>query len=223
MAEYIKLKPYKLERNDDHPDGGRHYLLPNKQWAHSVTNWLDKSSDKTGLEEWRDRIGHERADQIRDLAAARGNAMHNMAEQYLLHGVEPEFSFFYTPYWNSLRIYLDKYIKHTVLCESSVWHEEDCHAGTIDHLGYYYNLNGLVLSDWKSADKPLKDFKIYTYKMQGAAYIKSAERVYAAQELYIPHLRIVCAMPDQMPFVIEAERDEIEQLYVHFINRKRYF
>lgn len=222
--KYITLPKYKLTRDDEHPNGGRHYLLPTtKQWAASVTNWLDKGSDKTELDQWRERIGVERAEKIRALAADRGNAMHDMGEQYLLTGKEPEFSFFYTPYWNSLKLYLDKYVEHTVLTEASVWHDEDMHAGTIDFLGYFKNLDGLVLADWKSADKALSDLKVYKYKMQGAAYIMSAERVYREFDLYIPHLRICCALPDQEPIEIEADRKEIEQLYIHFISRKRYW
>lgn len=53
------------------------------QRFHSVTHILSMTGDKSGLERWRDRIGHEAADMERDVAATRGTEAHKAAEYYL--------------------------------------------------------------------------------------------------------------------------------------------
>ena len=49
----------------------------------SVTTVLGDTSDKTGLDAWRDRIGADKADLIGRDAANRGTVMHKLCEIYL--------------------------------------------------------------------------------------------------------------------------------------------
>ena len=49
----------------------------------SVTSVLGDTSDKSGLDAWRNRIGHQKADQIGQDAANRGTVMHRLCEIYL--------------------------------------------------------------------------------------------------------------------------------------------
>lgn len=48
----------------------------------SITTVLGETSDKTGLDEWRNKVGHEEADRISRLSMNRGTIMHRLIELY---------------------------------------------------------------------------------------------------------------------------------------------
>jgi len=48
----------------------------------SITTVLGETSDKSGLEEWRNKVGHEEADRISRLSMNRGTIMHRLIELY---------------------------------------------------------------------------------------------------------------------------------------------
>ena len=67
-------------------NGSRHYKI-NNQMLPSVTAILSMTrseSEKASLEAWKAKMGADLADKVRDLAAARGTAMHGIIEAYLL-------------------------------------------------------------------------------------------------------------------------------------------
>lgn len=217
---YLTLPKYTLEREDEHPLGGRHYNTP-LGWAGSVTNKLQRSKNMTKINEWREWKGKEKADQILKVAGWRGAKTHNSIEHYLLTGEEPKHCMLATPYWNSIRPFVCQ-IKHTTLMEGAVWHP-DGFAGSLDHLGYHEADDGEIsLSDWKSAEKPADEEKLYDYKLQVAAYIAAAEFVYSEFNLFIPRARIVVSIPDARCQIILLQRDELKQLFIHFQARNRY-
>lgn len=66
-------------------NGGRFYVIDENLGIKlpSVTTVLSEMSDKTGLEEWRKRVGEAEADRISKFAANRGTFMHSLHEHYL--------------------------------------------------------------------------------------------------------------------------------------------
>ena len=67
-------------------EGKRHYCLPNGEKVPSVTTILDKTKPeeaKQKLQEWKNRVGVERAQQITTEAANRGTRMHAYLETYI--------------------------------------------------------------------------------------------------------------------------------------------
>jgi len=48
----------------------------------SITTVLGETSDKSGLEDWRNKVGHEEADRISKLSMNRGTIMHRLIELY---------------------------------------------------------------------------------------------------------------------------------------------
>mgnify|MGYP003343238938 FL=1 len=67
-------------------EGKRHYVLPSGEAVPSVTTILDKTKPleaKQKLQEWKDRVGHERAQAITTEAANRGTRMHAYLETYI--------------------------------------------------------------------------------------------------------------------------------------------
>jgi hypothetical protein len=203
------------------PDGERTYATP-VGCLHSVTTILSGSRDNSGLELWRESIGHERADFISSLACHRGNRHHEAIERFLTDGTEPEFNFLQTPYWKSTRAFLDT-IDAPLLLEGAVWHP-DGFAGTLDAICYLTDDGDQpTLCDWKTADSPRKPDKIYDYSLQCAAYVAAANYVYAALGLQISRAKIVVAIADAPPQIEILDADALQQLYRHFLARLQRF
>jgi hypothetical protein len=61
--------------------------------------------------------------------------------------------------------------------------------------------------------------KLYDYELQLAAYIKAANYVYRKEGLIIRKGVIACAVPHHNVQLLTLDRDDINQLYAHFIER----
>ena len=59
------------------------YHAPNGTYP-SITNLLYEIVSKPGIQAWRDRVGHEKAQRISTKASIRGSKIHNAIEKYLL-------------------------------------------------------------------------------------------------------------------------------------------
>lgn len=210
------LPKYELVRN---PEGRYDTALGS---FFSVTTILSGSRDQTGLLEWRESVGEARATFITELACFRGTRHHTNVERLLLDGVEPEFDFLQTPYWNSVRPFLDT-VDQPVLIEGAVWHP-DGFAGTLDCLAYLTEDGDQpTLLDWKTADTPRKKDKLYDYSLQCAAYVAAANHVYASHGLNITQAKIVVAIPDEPPQIETLNAEALEQLFKHFQARLQRF
>ena len=214
------LPVYELLRHDT-AAGPREYTTPVGRFP-SVTTVLDGTRDQRGLQEWREAVGTARADQIRDIACARGTGLHRAIETFTESGSHPPFSFLVTPYWKSVAPYLTNF-EQTLLSEASVWHPEGF-AGSIDWLGYFKDSGPQPeLADWKSADKPLKPIKLYEYSLQLAAYVAALNHVYKPQRLHIQRARLVVAFPCKPAHVEIFNEDALHQLFQHFRARLQRF
>ena len=49
----------------------------------SVTTILSRTKDQSYLEKWKAKVGHEKAEQIKNLSSTRGTAMHKFLEKYI--------------------------------------------------------------------------------------------------------------------------------------------
>lgn len=202
-------------------DGQRGYETPLGQ-AFGVTTILEGSRDNTDLQLWRESIGEERADFITERAKHRGTKHHENIELFLQDHKEPAFCFLNTPYWKSVRPFLDT-IDTTLLLEGAVWHP-DGFAGTLDAIAYL-NDDGdqPTLLDWKTADSTRKPAKVYEYSLQCAAYVNAANYVYSQQGLSISRAMIVIALPDEQPQIEILDADALTQYFKHFQARLQRF
>ena len=69
-------------------DGKRHYCLPDGSRVPSVTTILDRTKreeSKAALQNWRKRMGAQRAQEITTEAAGRGTRMHKWLEKYIIN------------------------------------------------------------------------------------------------------------------------------------------
>ena len=49
----------------------------------SVTTILAKTKDQSYLTNWKNKVGHEEAERIKNLSSKRGTAMHKFIEKYI--------------------------------------------------------------------------------------------------------------------------------------------
>ncbi|MGA0103178.1 MAG: PD-(D/E)XK nuclease family protein [Steroidobacteraceae bacterium] len=187
-----------------------------------MTTILSGSRDQSGLQQWRESVGEERADFISSLACHRGEQLHLDTERFLTDGTEPGFNFLYTPYWKSMRPFLDT-VDTPLLMEGAVWHP-DGFSGTLDCIAYLTeDGNQPTLLDWKSANDIRKPDKMYEYSLQVAAYTAAANYVYGHIGLHITKAKIVVAIADSSAQVETLDEDALAQLYKHFQARLQRF
>lgn len=219
-----KTKPSKLPRYEAvrvNEDGQRMYQTPDGKF-YSVTTILSGSKDNSGIQRWREEIGEKKADEILKLACARGDATHANIETFLETGKEPKLNLLTSPYWKSIRPFLDQ-VDKPLLIEGAVW-SPDRYAGTLDCIATLTEYGDEpVLLDWKTADKPKKKDRLYDYSLQAAAYVKAANYVYGNLGLKIRNAKIVLAIADDFCQVETLDEEALEQLYVHFKSRIKRF
>lgn len=163
--DFVKLPP--LEQLNT--PNGRFYVTPNGDKYPSATTILGTMSDKSWLDNWRNRIGHEEAYKITAQAGNRGTRLHHMCEQYLLNtpvDMKEE-----TPFakhlFNQLKSELDKIsVVHAI--ESRLYSDVYKISGTCDCIGFYNNKLSVI--DFKTSIGFKEKSDIDGYFLQCAMY-----------------------------------------------------
>lgn len=161
----------------------------------SVTSVLGETSDKTGLDAWRNRVGHAEADRIGRDAANRGTVMHRLCEIYLnlpasmkpkdrleeclsLSRLDDEIDEFDSRakivggmlFYNFIKSNSFDEIKRVIAQERFLWTPRDGgYAGTVDNVSELIT-NDVAIVDFKTARKPKEEKWIEDYKLQVSAY-----------------------------------------------------
>lgn len=153
----------------------RLYVTPYGKFP-SVTSILSvlKDDDDSGLQKWKDRIGHEEADKIVNEAIDRGNILHEYNEKYLLNQLtRSELSGQAKILFNRVKRYLDE-VELTIATEVPLWNQDDKYAGRVDAI---VMLDGhLTILDHKNSRNPIKlntkfgRQKLFRYQIQTCAY-----------------------------------------------------
>lgn len=157
----------------------RVYLTPDGESLPSVTTILGATKDMTALNEWKRRIGEDKAAQITKEAAGVGTAMHSNLERFIT-GLQRQ------PGNNPVHVQANKMadviIQNGLSKVSEVWAMEQSlyfpglYSGTTDLIGVYDGEPAVM--DYKQTNKPKKDEWIEDYKMQLTAYILAHNEVY---------------------------------------------
>lgn len=156
-------------------DGKRHYCLPDGSKVPSVTTILDRTKpaeQREALNQWKQRMGAERAQQITTEAANRGTRMHAYLESYVLtQDMKPlPGNPFGHPSW-----FMAAEIILKGLCNvDEFWGTEvpvyysGLYAGTTDCIGVWKGRPAIM--DFKQSNKVKKREWIEDYFLQLAAY-----------------------------------------------------
>ena len=192
-------------------NGVRHYETPAGVFK-SVTSILGEKLDKSGLEEWRKRVGEEAANKISTQAANRGTAIHELAEDYLLNKDD----------WKAgaMPVNLDTFLKIKPLLDSNIgsiygievglYSARLKAAGTGDLLAGYNGINSVL--DFKTSRRIKDESHILGYFLQATIYSLMAEELTG---LKFPQIVIIIAVDNEEPQVFVKDRN----LYVDLVNK----
>lgn len=150
----------------------RFYKDSNNDLVPSVTTVLDATGDKSGITQWRRKVGSAQADAIVQESSLIGSAVHEAIENYLLGKS-----------WNNFtedrngflaKSISSKFISSCLDGIDEVWGLESglildgLYAGTADCIGVYKGMPAII--DFKTAKKLKKKDWIEDYFLQCSAY-----------------------------------------------------
>jgi genome maintenance exonuclease 1 len=167
-------------------NGSRKYATPDGEKLPSVTTILDatKSEEsKQALNNWRKRVGVQKAQEITTEAAGRGTRMHKWLEDYIKTGVlnEPGSN----PYSLQSHQMAQSIINQGLVKCDEYWGTEvplyypKIYAGTTDLAGVHDGSEAIM--DHKQTNKPKKREWIDDYFVQLAAYANAHNEVHGTK------------------------------------------
>jgi genome maintenance exonuclease 1 len=211
-------------------DGKRKYATPDGEKLPSVTTILSATTPKEKVEalnEWRQRMGPKRAQEITTEAANRGTRMHKFLEDYVKTGAISESGS--NPYSKQSHRMAESIIQQGLVKCTEFWGTEvplyfpKVYAGTTDLVGVHDGSPAIM--DFKQSNKLKKKEWIDDYFIQLAAYANAHNEVHGTD---IRKGVIFMCTQDYIyqEFIIEgAEFDRwtnewfkrVEQYYMQFI------
>jgi genome maintenance exonuclease 1 len=157
----------------------RVYQTPDGECLPSVTTILSATKDMTELNKWKDRIGHDKAQQIVTEAASVGTSMHANLERFLI-GEQRQ------PGNNPVHVQANKMadviIANGLSKMDEVWAMEQSlycpglFSGTTDLVGVFEGKP--CIADHKQTNKPKKAEWVEDYYLQLVAYATAHNEVY---------------------------------------------
>jgi len=161
-------------------EGSRHYDVSNEILP-SVTTILQatQSDDKkASLAKWRQKVGENEAEKIRDEAAARGTAMHKFLEYYVQNQKLLDLSDEGRAARSMGQAIIDQGLKDV----EEIWGSEvtvfypGLYAGQTDLCGIFTGRESII--DFKQTNKPKRREWVDDYFLQLAAYAMAHDQIY---------------------------------------------
>ena len=161
-------------------EGSRHYDVSNEVLP-SVTAIIARTQSeekKQSLQQWRERVGEDEAENIKNTAAARGTLMHSFLEYYIRGDKLLDLSAEGQVASGMGQVIIDQGLKDM----EEVWGSEvtlfypGLYAGSTDLCGIYSGRESIV--DFKQTNKPKRREWIDDYFVQLGAYAMAHDVVY---------------------------------------------
>ena len=209
MFNHVEMNLPKLEREEI--DGVRYYKIPGEDNLSRLVSITSVTSfhNKHIFEDWRKKVGEEKAQKITKAATSRGTDLHFLMENYLENRDLPNVSTIASFLFKIAKKEVDK-INNIHALESSLYSKVLGIAGTVDCIAEY---NGeLSVIDFKTSKKPKPKEWIEHYFVQCAAY---ACMFYEITGIAIKKLVIIMACEDG-DCVVYEEYDKMK--YIKLLN-----
>jgi hypothetical protein len=167
-------------------EGKRLYTTPIGDAVPSVTTILDKTKPeekRKALQEWKKRVGEQKAQEITTEAAGRGTRMHKYLEDYILNSELSQAGS--NPFSQQSRKMAEEIIEQGLSKVDEFWGVEvslyfpKIYAGTTDCVGLYEGQPAII--DFKQTNKPKKTEWIQDYFLQLAAYSEAHNEVHGSK------------------------------------------
>lgn len=151
-------------------NGYRTYKTPAGKQYPSITTVLSKTSDMTGLNRWKNRVGKSVAQYIMEEAGEIGTQTHQLCEDYL-NNTESKINprLISKAHFENLKPLLDK-INNIRCTETALYSDQYEIAGTVDCIAEYNGVPSII--DFKTSRSKLVESydKTQKYFIQGTAY-----------------------------------------------------
>ena len=163
----------------DHETGTRFYDFQGIRLP-SVTTILAKTKNQAYLTRWKNKVGADAAEQIKNLSSKRGTSMHKFLESHI-QGVGYDDL---TPIGCEAKPMAEKIIEmgFTPMEEyygsEVMLHYPGLYAGSTDLVCLYNGLETIV--DFKQSNRPKKEEWVDDYKLQIAAYAMAHDAYYGS-------------------------------------------
>ena len=213
MKKSNKYKYKRVERNEDH--GSRTYDVQGLKLP-SVTTILDKTKDKTYLDRWKAKVGHEEAERIKNLSSKRGTSMHKFIEKYITGAGYDDL----TEIGVQAKPMAQKIIDVGLTPVTEYYGSEvslyypGLYAGSTDLVCVHNEIDTII--DFKQANKPKREDWIDDYFLQISAYAMAHDYVHGSN---IQQGIILICTPDLYLQEFRFEGDRMRQYRHNFLKR----
>ena len=178
MKHNKKYNYVQATRTDDH--GARTYDVAGMRLP-SVTTVLAKTKDQTYIRKWKERVGEEQAEHIKNYSSKRGTSMHKFLEKYI-QGVGYDDL---TPIGQEASPMAKKIIDIGLPPISEYYgsevtiHYPGLYAGSTDLVCLHNDIETIV--DFKQSNRPKREEWIDDYCMQVGAYAMAHDHIYGSE------------------------------------------
>ena len=163
--------------------GSRHYDIGQEKLPRVTTILAATQSEekRQSLQRWKDRVGLDAADQIKNEAANRGTAMHAYLEDHLSGKQRIDL----TPIGQEARTMAQLIVDQGLKDLNEIWgsevtvHYPGLYAGATDVAGIYNSAESII--DFKQSNKPKRREWISDYFTQLGAYAMAHNHVYGTK------------------------------------------
>ena len=182
----------------------------------SVTTILAKTKDQTYLTKWKNKVGHEEADRIKNYSGKRGTSMHKFIEKYIQESGYEDL----TPIGKEAKPMAEKIIESGLKPISYYYGSEvtlyypGLYAGSTDLVCEHEGKDTII--DFKQANRPKKEEWIEDYYLQIAAYAMAHDYVHNSN---IHQGIIMVCTPDLYYQEFKFEGNEMRQYRHKFLER----
>jgi len=147
----------------------------------SVTTVLAKTKNQEYLTAWKNRVGHEKAESIKNLSSKRGTAMHKFLEKHIQGTGYDDL----TPIGREAKPMAEKIIEMGLTPVEEYYgsevmlHYPGLYAGSTDLVCRHNGLDTIV--DFKQANRPKKEEWVDEYYLQISAYAMAHDQYYGSR------------------------------------------
>ena len=182
----------------------------------SVTTILSKTKDQSFLTAWKNKVGHENAERIKNHSASRGNSMHKFLEKHV-DGIGYDDL---TTLGREAKAMAQKIIEDGLSKVSEYYGSEvmlyypDLYAGSTDLVCMHDGMETIV--DFKQSNRPKREEWIEDYYLQIAAYAMAHDSVYGSN---IQQGVIMVCTPDLYYQEFKCEGEKMRHYRHEFLKR----
>lgn len=219
MFEHNLVELPKLRRIDG---AVRLYETPTGEKYPSVTTVLGATEDKSGLEEWKKRVGEEEAARVSKRASTRGTALHSLWEKLVLNEefdreeARQKHLMNFHMYEQLERVLKDD-VNNIKCSEGSLFSHKLKVAGSVDLIADYKGKPSII--DFKTSAKPKRKEWISGYFLQTALYSYMYWEM--MQDMHSQLVVMIAVEQDNMPAVftdnaskwIDLARQRVKQYH----------